>query len=331
MVVGPHWKEYIRELSERSWDRFDTLIVGEAAGIDFDRAAEITDENSHLLDMLFHFEHVSKTPVCAYNQKLTNLTKFKKILNKYQHLPEASWPAVYYENHDQPRSLPRFAPAGRLRETAAKSLAASLLFQKGTAFIYQGQELGMTNCRFKEKDFRDIEAVNEINRLRAKPFSFVSVPVAVRFLNHYSRDHARTPMHWSGGKNAGFTSGEPWLMLNPNYTEINAGEQQTRADSVLNFYREALRVRKEYLSFVRDGDFNLIDESNRDVFAYTRTVGEETLLVVCSLSPKSVSVSVPAGLARRSETLVLSNTDESLPLLPKTKLAPCQCAVWHIK
>lgn len=332
VVVGPHWKEYIRELSERSWDRFDTLIVGEAAGIDFDRAAEITDENAHLLDMLFHFEHVGKVPVCAYSQKSTNLRKFKSILNKWQTLPEGSWPAVYYENHDQPRSLPRFAPSGKLRETAAKSLALSLLFQKGTAFIYQGQELGMTNCDFKQEDYRDIEAVNEIKSWHSKPFSFVSVPAALRFLNHYSRDHARTPMQWSKEKNAGFTSGEPWLKVNPNYAEINAAEQQNRADSVLSFYRGVLKIRKEYIDIVRDGRFVPVDTKNKDVFAYARELDGKILLAVCSLSPKKAVVNIPEEYLKKGSKLILTNSETHTPLLTaKMRLLPCECGLWLLK
>lgn len=330
VVVGPHWKEYISELAERAWDRYDTLIVGEAVGINAERAADITNEDSHLLDMLFHFEHVGKVPVCAYNQRSTNLSHFKKILFDWQKLPETSWPALYYENHDQPRSLPRFAPAGRLREKSAKSLAVSYLFQKGTAYIYQGQELGMTNCRFREEDYRDIEAVNEIKALRAKPFSFITVPIALKKLSHYSRDHARTPMQWSADKNAGFTTGEPWLMVNPNYTEINAAEQESREDSVLNFYRKTLKIRKEYIDTVRDGEFIPVDENNREIMAYVRKTDDKTLLVACSLSPKKAKLAVPSELLRRNK-VVLTNADKAPRLAAEMTFEPCTCAVWEIE
>ena len=128
----------MQELSERSFNQFDTMIVGEAAGIDFARACEITQEGAGLLDLLFHFEHVGARAVCAYNQKSTNLRRWKRTLFRWQELPEGSWGALYYENHDQSRSIPRFAPAGAHRAAAAKSLAISLLFQKGDALYLPG-------------------------------------------------------------------------------------------------------------------------------------------------------------------------------------------------
>lgn len=330
-VVGPNWKKYIRALAESSWDRFDTLIVGEATGVDFDRAAEITDEREHLLDTLFHFEHVAQLPVCSYSQRSTDLRRFKRTLFHWQHLPETCWPAVYYENHDQPRSLPRFAPSGALRERSAKSLAVSLLFQRGTPFIYQGQELGMTNAPFHEEDYRDIQAVNQIKAARSRPFARIEMPFLLRYLNHYSRDHARTPMQWDDGPNAGFTTGKPWLMLNPNYPQINAAEQEGRRDSVLNFYRQALRTRNEWIDLIRDGSFVPVDPKNRNVMAYARRLGERTLLILCSLSPKKSAVHLPAEYLTGNCKLLLGNMEQAPKLREKTLLQPCQCAVFLLE
>ncbi len=330
-VVGPNWKKYIRELAEASWDRYDTLIVGEATGIDFDRAAEITDEREHLLDTLFHFEHVAQLPVCSSNQRSTNLRRFKRILFRWQTLPRASWPAVYYENHDQPRSIPRFAPSGAFRERSAKSLAASLLFQRGTAFIYQGQELGMTNAPFREEDYRDIQAVNQIKAARSRPFARIEMPFLLRYLSHYSRDHARTPMQWNDGPNAGFTTGKPWLMINPNYPQINAAEQENRADSILHFYRQALGVRSDWIDLIRDGSFVPVDTKNKNILAYARRQGRRTLLVLCSLSPKKSSVRLPAEYLKENCKLLLGNMEQAPVLREKTLLQPCQCAVFGIE
>lgn len=330
VVVGPNWKKYIRELAGASWDRYDTLIVGEAAEIDFDRAAEITDEREHLLDTLFHFEHVAQVPVCRYNQRATDLHRFKRVLFRWQTLPQASWPAVYYENHDQPRSIPRFAPSGALRERSAKSLAASLLFQRGTAFVYQGQELGMTNAPFREEDYRDIQAVNQIRATRSRPSARLEMPFLLRYLRRYSRDHARTPMQWSGAPNAGFTTGTPWLMVNPNYPQINAAEQEGRDDSVLNFYRRALSIRGVWIDLIRDGSFEPVDPKNKNVMAYARRLGDRTLLVLCSLSPKKSSVRIPAEYRTGDAKLLLGNLEQSPVLREKTMLAPCQCAAFAI-
>lgn len=329
-VVGPNWKKYIRALAKASWDRYDTLIVGEAAGINFDRAAEITDERDHLLDTLFHFEHVSQVPVCSYSQRSTNLRRFKRTLFHWQQLPKACWPAVYYENHDQPRSLPRFAPAGALRERSAKSLAVSLLFQRGTAFIYQGQELGMTNAPFHEKDYRDIQAVNQLKAARSRPFAWLEMPFLLRYLSRYSRDHARTPMQWSGAPNAGFTTGDPWLMVNPNYPQINAAEQEGRDDSVLNFYRRALSIRGAWIDLIRDGSFELVDPKNKNVMAYARRLGDRALLVLCSLSPQKAAVRIPVEYLAGKAQLLLGNLDRVPKLRERTVLGPCQCAVFSI-
>ncbi|MGN0562344.1 MAG: alpha-glucosidase [Candidatus Fimenecus sp.] len=329
VVVGPRWKEYIRELCRNSWDKYDTLIVGEAAGIDFNRACEITKEGDSLLDMLFHFEHVSVLPVCAYSQKFTYLRHFKNVLSKWQMLPDTSWGALYYENHDQSRSIPRFAPSGKHREMAAKSLAVSLLFQKGTPFLFQGQELGMTNCQYARADYRDIQSINLMHDIEQKPFGKIALPFVMKHLEHYARDNARTPMQWDSTENAGFTTGTPWAKINENYTEINAAEELQNPDSVLNFYKKALKLRKAYADVVRDGAFIPVNPKNSQVFAYIRDNGKQKLLVVCSLSPKAVRFKMHRDFDGEVRVL-LSNFDN--PPLPAGEmyLPPCACAVYEI-
>ncbi len=317
----------MKELSLRSFSKYDTLIVGEAAGIDFERACEITKEGENLLDMLFHFEHVDMRPAFAHNKTYINIKKFKNILFKWQTLPETSQGALYYENHDQARSIPRFAPGGKFREAAAKSLAASLLFQKGTPFIYQGQELGMTNCLFKEADYRDIESVNKFKDIQSK----IVKKFTLRYLQHYARDHARTPMQWTSDKNAGFTDGIPWMKINENYKDINVQAQLADKHSVLSFYKRVISVRKEYLAIVRDGTFEPIDEKNKHVFAFSRSLDGKRLAVICNLSPKSVTCKVPGILCQADKRLVLSNMKSGALLSEKMKLQPCECSVWELK
>lgn len=328
VVVGPHWKEYIKELCENSWNKYDTLIVGEAAGIDFDTACEITKENENLLDMLFHFDHVEKKAVCTYNQKSTDLSVFKKTLFHWQTLPENSWGALYYENHDQARSIPRFAPSGDLREMASKSLAVSLLFQKGTPFIYQGQELGMTNCAFNKEDYRDIEAINKLRDAYNMLDSMNEERKAEEELKRYARDHARTPIQWSSSKNAGFTDGIPWMKINENYKEINAENQLADEKSVLNFYKKALSIRKEYIDIISSGEFIPVDENNKEIFAFIRKLKDKGLLVVCSLSPNKAIFNI--GRKFESSKLVLTNSDNPVELSASIILPPCACAVWEI-
>ncbi|MGN1329036.1 MAG: alpha-glucosidase [Eubacterium sp.] len=329
VVVGPRWKQYINELCRNSWDKYDTLIVGEAAGIDYKRACEITKEGGSLLDMLFHFEHVGAMPVCSFSQKLTFLRPFKKTLSKWQEIPDDCWGAVYYENHDQPRSLPRFAPTGKHREMSAKSLAASLLFQKGTPFIYQGQELGMTNCNYKYEDYRDIQTINLMNNIKKMPLGRIILPIVMSFYKRYARDNARTPMQWDNTKNAGFTTGTPWAKVNDNYTEVNAQEEINNPDSVLNFYKKAIKIRKEYADVVRDGKYVPINIKDNNVFAYIRDNGKQKLFVVCSLSPKPVIFKPQINLNCKSH-LILSNTENPQMLSDNMGLKPCECAVYEL-
>lgn len=331
VVVGPHWKAYIHELSERAFARFDTLIVGEAAGIDFRRACEITREDAGLLDMLFHFEHTDVRTMFARDQRSMPLRRFKEVLFRWQTLPKNCWGALYYENHDQPRSMPRFAPAGEHRAAAAKSLAVSLLFQKGTPFLYQGQELGMTNCVFSKADYRDIQSVNQLADACRKPFGRIVEHFAERYLQRYARDHARTPMQWSDAPNAGFTSGTPWMKVNENYKQINAADQQKDPRSVFHFYKTAISLRKAYADIVRDGEVLPIGKKDKNVFAFARRLGREQLLVVCSLSPKAVRFSVPAEFRTGSEQLLLCNAETPPALGADLQLAPCTCAVWLIE
>lgn len=330
VVVGPHWKRYINELCCNSWDKYDTLIVGEAAGIDFKRACEITKEGSSLLDMLFHFEHVAQIPVCAYNQKSTNLKRFKEILFKWQKLPDSSWGALYYENHDQARSIPRFAPSGKYRDKAAKSLALSLLFQKGTPFIYQGQEIGMTNCSFKRNEYHDIQSVNRINDALKLPFGKLIAYFVEKHLQHYARDNSRTPMQWSSEKSGGFTVGKPWMKVNENYKQINVQNQLDDENSVLSFYKKAIALRKEYSQVIRDGDFIPINKKDRNVLAFARIAENKRLLVLCSLSPKAVDFLIPEQYYNKDAKLLLSNNTNGINLERKIKLNPCDCAVWEI-
>lgn len=329
VVVGPRWKQYINELCRNSWDKYDTLIVGEATGIDFKRACEITKEGSSLLDMLFHFEHVGARPVCSFSQKFTFLRPFKKVLSKWQGIPSDCWGAVYYENHDQPRSLPRFAPTGRHRIMAAKSLAVSLLFQKGTPFIYQGQELGMTNCDYKKEDYRDIQTINKMNSIEKMPFGKWILPVVMFFYKRYARDNARTPMQWDNTANAGFTTGTPWAKVNSNYAEINAAEELQNPDSVLNFYKKVLKTRKEYVDVVRDGKYISVNMKDNNVFSYIRDNGKQKLFIACSLSPKAVKFK-PHIHFNGDARLVISNTEN--PPLPSDSmtLKPCECVVYEL-
>lgn len=276
--------------------------------------------------MLFHFDHVEDKPVLAYDQESTDLSYFKKTLFRWQKLNEDSWGALYYENHNQPRSLPRFAPTGDLREMAAKSLAVSLLFQKGTPFIYQGQKLGMTNCDFEKADYRDIEAINKLKE--AREISAEEELRAEAELKRYARDHARTPMQWSSDENAGFTTGTSWMKINDNYMDINAENQINNENSVYNFYKKVLSIRKRYADIISKGEFIPVGEENKEVFAFIRKLDDKKLLVVCSLSPNEAVFDINENVDNAK--LVLMNCKDVEELSNSITFPACTCAVWGI-
>lgn len=189
----------------------------------------------------------------------------------------------------------------------------------------------MTNCPFKESEYRDIEAINQIKSVKKAPFGKLVLPFFLYFLNRYARDNARTPMQWSDEKNAGFTTGEPWLKINPNYKEINATEQEARDDSVLNFYRKILKIRKEHSDVVKNGKFLPIEEKNKNIIAYIRKTDDEELLVICSLSPRKAKIKIPDSILKRSSEIILKNSDNIPELKSTTTFEPCTCAVWKLR
>ena len=327
-VTGEHWEEYINELARECWNKYDTLIVGEATGVNKKRAEEITDEKKELLDTLFHFEHMQTDAYFGYLPKKLDLVKFKRTLSNWQRSPRSVWQSLYYENHDQPRSIPRFMPSGKWREYSAKALATSLFFQRGTPYIFEGQEIGMTNARFTREEFKDIASIN-ILKVIDKRAPFLS-NFAIKALNIKARDHARTPMQWSRNKNAGFTDGTPWMKINDNYKEINVEDDLKDENSVLNFYKKMLKVRKEYIDITRDGDYNDIDIRNRSVFAYSRTLNDKKLVVLVNFKSKPSKVKLD-GIKLDNAKVILNNAG-NVPFVKNgyAMLAPCQSVVYAL-
>lgn len=291
---GPHVHEYLQEMRRRVLDGRDTITVGECSGVTLEEAKKYARSDEKELNMVFQFEHmdVDADGSNKWSDKKMDLRDMKQVLTKWQKgLEEIAWNSLFWENHDQPRSVSRFGNDGEYREVSAKMLATCLHMMQGTPYVYQGQELGMTNIPFGDiSDFRDLDSINAYHELTTQ--GVFSEEEMLRFLRYKSRDNARTPFQWNDQENAGFTSGTPWIMVNPNYREINAQEQMAREDSVFHYYQKLIRLRKENAIIVY-GTYDLLLPDDPELYVYTRTLEEEKLLVICNFYGNTREYTLP--------------------------------------
>ncbi len=308
---GPRVHEYLQEMNREVLSRYDLLTVGECAGVTVEEARRYANLDSRELNMVFQFEHMNLDggETFKWNDRKIDLVELKQTLSKWQtQLHEKAWNSLYWCNHDQPRILSRLGNDGdAYREISAKMLATCLHMMQGTPYIYQGEELGMTNVPFSSlEDFRDIESINAyheyVERGRITPEDMM------RYLCCKSRDNARTPMQWNDEKNAGFTKGAPWIMVNPNYPKINAKEQLSRETSVFHYYQKLIRLRKEHEIIVY-GNYTLLLPEDPALYVYTRELDGEKLLVVCNFSDQAKDFSLPEGFSPRKLTRLIGNYD----------------------
>ena len=292
---GPHVHEYLREMRRKVLNRADTLTVGECSGVTLEEAKKYASSDNSELSMVFQFEHmdVDSDGSNKWTDKKMDLRDMKAVLTKWQKgLEGIAWNSLFWQNHDQPRCVSRYGNDDVYRERSAKMLATCLHMMQGIPYVYQGEELGMTNVPFESvEDFRDLDSINAYHELVEDKKVF-SREEMLHYLRYKSRDNARTPFQWDDGENAGFTEGEPWIMVNPNYNEINAKEQREREDSVFRYYQKLIRLRKENLVIVY-GSYDLLLPDSREIYAYTRTLGEEKLLVLCNYSAEEQQVERP--------------------------------------
>lgn len=310
---GPHVHEYLQEMRSRVLDGRDTLTVGECSGVTLEEAKKYARSDGKELNMVFQFEHmdVDADGTNKWSDKKMDLRDLKAVMTKWEKgLEDVAWNSLFWENHDQPRSVSRFGNDGEYREASAKMLATCLHMMQGTPYVYQGQELGMTNVPFGSiSDFRDLDSVNAWHELISK--GVFSEEEMMKYLRYKSRDNARTPFQWSDEKNAGFTDGTPWIMVNPNYKEINAREQMGRADSVFNYYKKLIALRKEHEIIVY-GSYDLLMADDRELYVYTRTLGDERLLVICNFYGNERRMKLPEGWdPERMEVLIGNYADQS--------------------
>ncbi len=295
----PGIQKYIEELCAETFRKYDVVTVGEANGVSSADALDWVGEKAKKFSMLFQFEHIGLWN--RDSQQKINLTQLKDVFSRWQNAMEnGGWNALYIENHDIVRAVSKWGDEGRYWRESATALGAMYFLMKGTPFIYQGQEIGMTNSSFHSlEDFQDVSAKNWIREQRELGKSDSEL---LRELCLTSRDNARTPMQWSADQNAGFSRGKPWLAVNRNYPQINVEEQWKNPDSILNFYRNMIQIRASNVGWI-EGKFQLELREHPDIFAYSRKFSGWTGLVICNLSTNTVKVSekFPA------EQLVLSN------------------------
>ena len=291
---GPRVHEFLQEMNKKVLSDYDIVTVGEMPGAATEDAKLYTGPGRNELNMIFTFEHMNldQGPNGKWELQPLRLTDLKENLEKWQvELYEKGWNSLYWNNHDQPRIVSRFGDDGQYRKQSAKMLATCLHFLQGTPYIYQGEELGMTNVAFSSiDDYQDIETLNMYKEKRAQGIPHEELMKAI---HAKGRDNARTPMHWNASENAGFTDGEPWISVNPNYPEINA-ENRHEADSVFGHYQKLIALRKD-LAVITEGDFNLLHREDEEIFAYTRNTPDEQLTVYCNFSETPRELPMPKG------------------------------------
>ena len=335
---GPHVHEYLREMRQKVLSKYDLLTVGECAGVTIDQAKQYANAQGTELNMVFQFEHVDLDGGDAvtgkWSSRKMDLVALKKLLSRWQNeLDGVAWNSLYFCNHDQPRIVSRLgddSPA--YREISAKCIATCLHMMQGTPYVYQGEELGMTNVPFGPiENYRDLESINAYRDLSARgvmPQAELMAAIAYK-----SRDNARTPFQWDDSANAGFTTGTPWIMVNPNYTQINAKEQLDRADSVFRYYQKLIGLRRNSpdKDLIVYGKYDLILPEHPQIFAYTRTLEGKKLLTVCNLSGEGAKLELPEELKGRKSRLLIANWREAPAAPADMTLAPWQAAVWVLE
>ncbi|SHK00589.1 glycoside hydrolase family 13 protein [Hespellia stercorisuis] len=311
---GPHVHEYLREMNQKVLSKYDIMTVGECAGVTIDEAKKYANAEGTELNMVFQFEHVGLDVDGngKWCDKKFDLPQLKKVLSKWQNeLYEVAWNSIYFCNHDQPRIVSRLGnDSDEFRVRSAKCIGTMIHMMQGTPYVYQGEELGMTNQQFNSvDDFDDIEAINAYHEL--KEMNIFSEEELMARICYKNRDNARTPMQWDDSANAGFTTGEPWLAVNQNYTKINAKDELADADSVFHYYQKLIALRKSH-DIIVYGKYDLLMPEDAHIFAYTRTYGDEKLLVVCNFSEEPQKFVVPEGYDLEKAELLIHNMDKAV-------------------
>lgn len=330
VMNGPHVHEYLQEMNHRVLSKYDLITVGEAPCTSVEDAQKYTGFDRDELNMVFTFEHmdVDADNGLKWTDKKPDLVELKKVFSKWQTgLDGVGWNSLYLNNHDQPRMVSRFGDDRKYWKESAKMLAICLHMMQGTPYIYQGEEIGMKNIEFQSiEECNDIEAINAYKEYTSD--GRISPEDMMRYINKKGRDNARTPMQWNDTENAGFTTGTPWFTVNPNYKEVNVAEQEKDPDSILNFYKHLIQMRKEYPIIVY-GSYKLLYPDHKTAFVYERMLEDEKLLVACNFSAEELELEVPAEFVQKEAELLISNYHEA-KISEKLVLRPYEARVYRI-
>lgn len=308
-INGPRLHEFIREMSKETFQKGDLITVGEAWGANPERAKLYSNPDGSEFSMVFQFEHIGldqQEGKEKWDLAPFPFLKFKQIMKCWQtSLYNCGWNSLFWNNHDLPRIVSRWGNDDKYIVQSAKMLAIALHGMQGTPYIYQGEELGMTNVKYDIEDYRDVEIINMYNERLEKGYSKKEI---MRSIYAKGRDNARTPMQWDDSENAGFTTGTPWLRVNDNYKQINAKSQVDDPDSIFNCYRKLIQLRKQYPVFV-DGKFTLFLEDDENIFAYERKDEDKTMIVVCNFFDKTVNM--PLSDTCNDMEILITNYDSA--------------------
>ena len=330
----PNVHTYLKELNEKVLSKYDIFTVGEVGGdAGIEDALKYAAKDSKELDMVFTFDH------CWLNNGFnaldetwsnrTNLTQLKQVFKKWQSgLYHQAWNPLYWLNHDHPRVMSQYGEPTHYHKESGKMLATSLLLMWGTPFIYNGEEIGMTNANYNElEDYRDVSTLEKIKRLKEENYPEELIK---RYINVTSRDNARTPMQWSDEENAGFTMGTPWIKVNENYKWINVKSQMDDSDSLFNHYRQLIELRRfsSYKDVIVYGDYTLLNEHHPNVYAYLRTYEDKKLLIVSNFFEQPAIICLTKWNAKK---VVLSNYNDSSTQLGCLNLRPYESIVFEVE
>lgn len=330
---GPHVNDYLQEMNREVLSKYGIITVGECPGATTNDAIQYANNEGTELNMIFTFEHMDldSGPNEKWELRPWKLGDLKEVMTKWQDKLEGkAWNSLYLNNHDQPRMVSRFGNDKEYRVESAKMLGTFLHMLKGTPYIYQGEELGMTNVRFESiEDYEDLETLNMYNeKVNAKNEDPNKV---MESIYAKGRDNARTPMQWDDSQNAGFTSGTPWLKLNPNYKEINAKQALEDQNSIFYYYQNLLKLRKKYDVIVY-GIYDLILKDNEQIYAYTRSLHDEKLLVVCNFTSNEAEFKCPTNIYYNSSQILINNYDIEREESPsEITLKPYETRVYLLK
>ena len=331
---GPRIHEFLHEMNEKVFSKYDIMTVGEMSSTSIDNCIRYTNPSEEELNMTFSFHHlkVDYPNGDKWTKAEFDFQALKNILSEWQVDMNngGGWNALFWCNHDQPRAVSRFGDDQQYHKESAKMLATTLHMMQGTPYIYQGEEFGMTNPKFnKIEEYRDVES---LNIFEIKKNEGLEENEIIEILKQKSRDNSRTPVQWNQSEHAGFTTGTPWIQPAANYKEINAETAIKDSTSIFYHYQELIRMRKEY-DVLTNGDYEMISENHKSIFAFVRKIENEMLLVINNFYGKDTTYTLPVkiDIEGLSKTVLLSNYEDSAPLEKEIQLRPYESIVYHLK